>query len=64
MLSAIVFVRQRLKAKAQEINHYVEKVKDLEKDLMIIATDLTNSVPFVFSKETTPDYQVLSCAYQ
>ena len=33
MLSAIVFVRQRLKAKAQEINHYVEKVKDLEKDL-------------------------------
>ena len=33
MLGAVVFVRQRMKAKEQEINHYVEKVKDLEKDL-------------------------------
>ena len=30
MLGAVVFVRQRMKAKEQEINHYVEKVKDLE----------------------------------
>ncbi|MBR0333489.1 MAG: deoxyribodipyrimidine photo-lyase [Bacteroidales bacterium] len=28
-----VFIRQRMKAKEQEINYYVEKVKDLEKDL-------------------------------
>lgn len=33
MLGAVVFVRQRMKVKEQEINHYVEKVKDLEKDL-------------------------------
>jgi hypothetical protein len=33
MLGAVVFVRQRMKAKEQEINQYVEKVKDLEKDL-------------------------------
>ena len=35
MLSAIVFVRQRLKAKAQEINQYLDKVQDLESELLI-----------------------------
>ena len=35
MLSAIVFVRQRLKAKAQEINQYLDKVQDLESELLV-----------------------------
>ena len=32
--------------------------KDLDKDLILISTDLTNATPFIFSKETTPDYEV------
>ena len=35
MLSAVVFVRQRLKAKAQEINQYLDKVQDLESELLV-----------------------------
>ncbi len=32
--------------------------KDLEKELIIIASDLTNCEPFVFSKSTTPDFEI------
>ncbi len=32
--------------------------KDLEKDLYLITTDLTNSKPFIFSKEYTPDFEI------
>lgn len=33
MLGAVVFVRQRMEAKEQEINHYAERMKDLEDEL-------------------------------
>ncbi|MDD3593987.1 MAG: patatin-like phospholipase family protein [Candidatus Gastranaerophilales bacterium] len=32
--------------------------KDLEKDLLIITTDIKNSKPFIFSKFHTPDFEV------
>ncbi|MCQ2957760.1 MAG: patatin-like phospholipase family protein [Candidatus Gastranaerophilales bacterium] len=32
--------------------------KDIERDLYFIATNLTDETPFIFSKETTPDYEV------
>ena len=32
--------------------------KDLKRDLMLVTTDITNAVPFIFSKEKTPDYEV------
>ena len=33
MLGAVVFIRQRMEAKEQEINHYAERMKDLEDEL-------------------------------
>ncbi len=32
--------------------------KDIERDLIIVSTDLTNAVPFIFSKEKTPNYEI------
>jgi len=32
--------------------------KDLDRDFFVITTDLTNSCPFIFSKQTTPNFEV------
>ncbi len=32
--------------------------KDLKRDLILVATDITNAAPFIFSKEKTPDYEI------
>ena len=51
-----------------ELYHYKENFKkgknppvtfkDIDKELIIIASDLTNCKPFVFSKKTTPDFEI------
>lgn len=35
MLGAVVFVRQKLKTKAQEVGQYMDKVQDLESELLV-----------------------------
>lgn len=57
------WLREKIESKYYGKNYVKGKMKpvcfkDLDKEIYIIATDLEESLPFVFSKETTPDTEV------